>query len=154
MISSSNINYFLAEALKEFGKMINTVEDERDRMVSHYKSFFNKFLPWTCSGLMATGMYRAWHHKHGFWPDHCRKVFFTLVEEGEGKLQDLEGGQSYLHGPTIHMTGYLSQDDDWNYTKGAMFDRLNRYIYNKICWEYKWLLGNYYLATCQNIHCE
>lgn len=39
MISSSNIDYFLAEALKEFGKMINTVEDERDRMVSHYKSF-------------------------------------------------------------------------------------------------------------------
>jgi len=30
-----NLNYFLAEALKEFGKMIDTVEDERDRMVSH-----------------------------------------------------------------------------------------------------------------------
>ena len=66
---SSNFNYFLAEALKEFGKMIDTVEDERDRMVSHYKSFFfsNKFLSCMCSGIMATGMYRAWHLKHGFW---------------------------------------------------------------------------------------
>jgi len=34
MILSLNSNYFLAEALKEFGKMIDTVEDERDRMVS------------------------------------------------------------------------------------------------------------------------
>lgn len=35
LIFSSNLNYLLAEALKEFGKMIDTVEDERDRMVSH-----------------------------------------------------------------------------------------------------------------------
>ena len=27
---------FLADALKEFGKMIDSVEDERDRMVNHF----------------------------------------------------------------------------------------------------------------------
>ena len=43
MISSFNLNCSIAEALKEFGKMIDTVEDERDRMVSHNESFL------TCS---------------------------------------------------------------------------------------------------------
>lgn len=66
MILFFNINYFLVEVLKEFGKMINIVEDERDRMVSYYKFFFNKFLLWTCSGLMVIGMYRVWYYKYGF----------------------------------------------------------------------------------------
>lgn len=43
MILFFNIDYFLVEVLKEFGKMINIVEDERDRMVSYYKFFLISF---------------------------------------------------------------------------------------------------------------